>query len=112
MSRGQSSAPMAPVATVDGEALPDDVWQRLQEERELLVMANGRPLALLISADSDDFEELLLALRRARAQLALARLRQQAAEMGLDHLSLDEINTEIEAARHEREARQSDSQAQ
>lgn len=86
----------------DMRTRPGEVWQQLQEEGDLIITSSGRPFALMISAEGEDVEELLLALRRARAQLAVSRMRKQASSAGLEHMSLDQINAEIRQARAER----------
>jgi antitoxin (DNA-binding transcriptional repressor) of toxin-antitoxin stability system len=90
------------VSIRDMRTRPGEVWQQLQQEGDLIVTSSGRPFALMISAEGEDVEELLLALRRARAQLAVARMRKHAGSAGLAHLSLEEINAEIQQARAER----------
>jgi antitoxin (DNA-binding transcriptional repressor) of toxin-antitoxin stability system len=90
------------VSIRDMRTRPGEVWQQLQDEGDLIVTSSGRPFALMIAAEGEDVEELLLALRRARAQLALSRMRKQASAAGLASLSLDEINAEIRQARAER----------
>jgi hypothetical protein len=57
----------------------------------------------MIAADGEDIEQLLLALRQAKAQLAVTRMRAQAAAKGLDRLSEEEIEAEVAAARRERQ---------
>ena len=81
---------------------PGEVWKRLREQHEAILTSNGRPIALLISVDADTIESDLLAVRRARAQMAVSRMRQQAAERGLAEMTAEEIETEIQAARQER----------
>ena len=90
------------VSIRDMRTRPGEVWQQLQHEGDLIVTSSGRPFALMISAEGEDVEELLLALRRARAQLAVARMRKQASSTGLEHMALDEINAEIRQTRTER----------
>jgi hypothetical protein len=65
--------------------------------------ANGQPIAVLSHIDEGRMEETLALLRRARAQAALSRLRANATAQGLDHLSGDEIEAEMTAARNERQ---------
>jgi hypothetical protein len=81
---------------------PGDIRRQLQQEGDLIVTSRGRPFALMISAEGEDVEELLGALRRTRAQLAVTKLRRHAGNAGLEHMSLDEINAEIRQARAER----------
>lgn len=86
----------------DMRTRPGEVWQQLQQEGDLIVTSSGRPFALMISAEGEDVEELLMALRRTRAQLAVAKMRKHASTAGLERMSLDEINAEIRQARAER----------
>lgn len=93
------------VSIRDMRTRPGEVWQQLQDEGDLIVTSSGRPFALMVAAQGEDIEELLLALRRARAQLAVSRLRTQSAQQGLDKLSAAEIDAEIAQARQERQER-------
>ena len=92
------------VSIRDMRTRPGEVWQQLQNEGDLIVTSNGRPFALMISAADEDVEELLLALRRARAQMAVSRLRKQAAAQALDAMPAEEIEAEIGQVRSERRA--------
>jgi antitoxin (DNA-binding transcriptional repressor) of toxin-antitoxin stability system len=47
----------------------------LSADEEIVVTANGRPIALLTAVAGDNLEEELLAHRRARARAALDRTR-------------------------------------
>jgi antitoxin (DNA-binding transcriptional repressor) of toxin-antitoxin stability system len=86
---------MTTISIGDMRTRPSEVWHKLQQEGDLIVTSSGRPFALMISAEGNDAEELLLALRRARAQIAVSRLRREAAAQGLDALTADEIDAEI-----------------
>lgn len=90
------------VSIRDMRTRPGEIWQQLQEEGNLVLTSNGRPFALMISTEDEDVEELLLAVRRARAQVALSRLRRQAERDGVSALSMEEIETEIVSVRRER----------
>jgi antitoxin (DNA-binding transcriptional repressor) of toxin-antitoxin stability system len=81
---------------------PGKAWKRLSQEQELIVTSKGRPIALLTHINEDDVEGTLAALRRARAQVAVSRMREAAAVAGADRMTLDEINEEIRQARQER----------
>jgi prevent-host-death family protein len=83
---------------------PGEVWRRLRQKREVVITSGGRPIAVLIGVEGD-VEETVAAVRRARAQMAVSRLRQSAAEQGLDRLTGEEIEAEIQASRRERRAR-------
>lgn len=94
---------MSFVSIRDMRTRPGEVWKQLQEEGNLVVTSSGRPFALMIAAEGEDVEQLLLALRRAKAQLAISRLRAQAAQKGSDRMTEAEIEAEIEQARRERQ---------
>lgn len=83
---------------------PRDVWQLLREKQDLILTSSGKPIALLIDLENEDVEETLMAVRRARAQLAVSAMRRRAAQQELDHLSDEEIEAEIAAVRRERMA--------
>jgi antitoxin (DNA-binding transcriptional repressor) of toxin-antitoxin stability system len=90
------------VSIRDMRTRPGEVWQQLQEKGDLVVTSSGRPFALMIDVADQDVEQLLLAVRQARAQLAVTRMRRQAAERGLDRLTSEEIESEIMQARRAR----------
>ena len=78
------------------------VWQSLAQAKDLVVTSNGKPIAVLSATTASTLEASLAALRQARAQLAVAAMQQRARETGADRLTLDEINSEIDAARQAR----------
>ena len=67
-----------------------------------VVTSNGKPIAVLSATSEEPLEESLDAVRRARAQAAVAAIQQASRNRGTDGLSLDEINAEIDAARRSR----------
>ncbi len=81
---------------------PGHVWDKLRQQREIVLTSNGRPVAVIAGVGEDDVEETVVALRRARAQAAVARMRKDAAERGVDKLTPDDIDAEIKAARSTR----------
>ena len=78
------------------------VWKQLEKEKELVITSNGKPMAILSSVSPDLLEKSLDAIRTARAMMAVDSMQQHALKMGLDRLTLDEINAEIEAVRKNR----------
>ena len=81
---------------------PSQIWDKLRQQRDLILTSSGRPIAVLSHIGEGGVEEALAVLRRARAQSALSRMRADAAAQGLDRLPSDEIEAEIAAARAER----------
>jgi len=80
------------------------VWSSLSRE-DLVLTANGKPKGLLVGVDETRLDDALEALRRAKAILAVSRMRAAAAASGKDRLSMAEINREIRAVRRRRRAR-------
>jgi antitoxin (DNA-binding transcriptional repressor) of toxin-antitoxin stability system len=74
----------------------------LEQEREIVLTANGRPFAVMTPVGSDTVEEEIRAIRRARAKAAVERIRAQAKARGLDKLTMKEIDTLIAEARRAR----------
>ena len=83
---------------------PAEVWDKLRQQRELILTSNGRPVAIIAGVGENDVEETVAALRRARAQAAVSRLRRAAAERGADKLSAAEVEAEIAQVRRDRQA--------
>jgi prevent-host-death family protein len=83
---------------------PGEVWRKLREKRDLVITSRGQPIAILIDVEGD-LESTLAAVNRARAQMAVSQLRKAAQAQGVDRLSTDDIDAEIQAARQERQAR-------
>jgi len=77
----------------------------LQEDQDIVLTANGRPVALLSSLDADNVEEQLLAVRRARARITLDRIRRRARAKGLDGMSMSEIDRLVGRVRRGRPPR-------
>lgn len=80
---------------------PGQVWEDLKQD-DLVLTANGKPVGILLGVAEEDLEEALTALRRARAQLAVSKMRRRAAETGLAEMTLEEIEEEIQAVRRGR----------
>ncbi|HLQ26231.1 MAG TPA: SRPBCC domain-containing protein [Acidiferrobacterales bacterium] len=84
---------------------PGKVWKKLAKARELVVTRNGKPFALLTETSPTKLEDDLRALRRAKAETAVASLRRAAGERGLAAMTPKAINAEIHAARREAKGR-------
>ncbi|PNS40983.1 type II toxin-antitoxin system Phd/YefM family antitoxin [Mesotoga sp. B105.6.4] len=64
------------IATRDLRSNPSAVWKTLDEGSEVIVTVNGKPKAIMIRAD-EDLEFLIKAIARAKAELAVERMRLQ-----------------------------------
>jgi antitoxin (DNA-binding transcriptional repressor) of toxin-antitoxin stability system len=79
--------------------------RELARKEDIVLTANGKPIALLLGLEEDDIEETAQAIRQARAQRALSRMRRQAAKRGISNMSLAAINVEIRAVRSKRKVK-------
>lgn len=79
-----------------------EIWRQLQQEKEMVVTSNGRPVAVLAGIEGQDVVEYLAALRRARAMLAVNKIQEHAQQTGKDKITAAEIGKEIRAVRRSR----------
>jgi prevent-host-death family protein len=78
------------------------VLRKLEEDREpRIVLRRGKPVAVLLPAD-DDAAEAAAFFRRARAQIAVRAIREEARRRGLDKLTVKQIDAIIQRARTRR----------
>ena len=80
---------------------PKNVWDTLEQEKEVVITNNGKPSALMIPINDVNFDDVLAALRQVNAVRAVTRMQMKSVKAGLDKMSPDEINAEISAARAE-----------
>jgi prevent-host-death family protein len=78
---------------------PGEVWKQLKEQQELVVTSKGRPVGVLTDIAGVDIEATLSAIRRAKAELAVSHMRDQATRKQLDQLPTEEIDKEIRSVR-------------
>jgi antitoxin (DNA-binding transcriptional repressor) of toxin-antitoxin stability system len=76
-----------------------EVRKRLEEQGELLLTANGQPIAILSRTDAQHAFEDALAIRRARARAALTRLQEASQRQGTAGLSPTAIDKLVKEAR-------------
>ena len=81
---------------------PGSVWDNLEKNNEVVITSNGKPIALLTGVSDVNFDETLKALRRAKAELAVSRMRKASLKKGLSKLAAKEIEEEIIATRKAR----------
>ena len=83
---------------------PGELREQLDRE-DLVLTSHGKPIAVIIGVAAGDAQQTLEALRLSRALLAVSRLRQQAAEAGVDRMGSTEVEREIQAVRRARDQR-------
>jgi prevent-host-death family protein len=84
---------------------PRPVFEAAEDGDEVVITSRGKPVALLLGISSEDLDETVRLVRRARTQAAVSRMRKAAAREGSESMSREEIEKEISAARSERAAR-------
>jgi hypothetical protein len=78
--------------------------RNLAQKDDLVLTTNGKPIAILLGIEEDELEETARAIRQAKAQLALSRLRKHAARRGADRFSASAIDAEIRVVRSRRKS--------
>ncbi|GHV47889.1 hypothetical protein AGMMS50268_26740 [Spirochaetia bacterium] len=79
---------------------PKNIWENLSSGSELVITNNGKPTALMLSIGETNFDEVIKAVRQAKAMIAFNSMRGKAAKQGF--MSDEEINAEIAAYRAEK----------
>jgi prevent-host-death family protein len=90
------------VTVRDFRIRPGEVWKNLEKDEEVIITSNGKPIAMLTGISDVTFDETLKIFRRAKAELAVSRMRKAAARKGLSRISKEKIEAEIKAVRKER----------
>jgi antitoxin (DNA-binding transcriptional repressor) of toxin-antitoxin stability system len=93
---------MKTVTIRDFRTRPKQVRDALKREREAVLTANGRPVALMIPVDAGSIDRTLETLRRARALEALRAIRQESQRRGLARMSSTKIDAIIAKSRKAR----------
>ena len=81
---------------------PKGVWKKIQKGSMGVVTINGKPSFLLAKLDPEELEEVLYIQNRIRAELALKKMRDQAAQQGLDSWDSTKIEELIRKTRQPR----------
>lgn len=81
---------------------PNELRKKLEEQGELVVTVDGEPMAIMLQIPKGSLEDLVMLVSQVRAQLAVARIRQNARQQGKDQISDDEVNYVIQETRAKR----------
>jgi len=77
------------------------VWDKIAAGEEFVITRNGTPFAIMVPTLPSEIEDKLRALRAASFGRLLAEQHKRSVELGLDKMTLEEINAEIALARKE-----------
>ena len=72
------------VTSRDLRTNPGPIFEALEGGGEVVVTSRGKPVALMLSVDADNVEDTLRAVRSAKAQAAVSRMRNTLARKKLD----------------------------
>ena len=75
------------------------MWQELSSGNEIVITNNGKPSALMIDIPEGSFDEIVQAIRQAKAMIALNSMRHKAAAEGFK--SYDEIESMLNEIRND-----------
>ncbi len=76
--------------------------REILKDGDVALTANGKPFAIVVGIEDGDLERTATVIRRARAQLAVSRMRRAAAVARVGALSPKEIDAEVSAVRAKR----------
>ncbi len=74
------------------------IWKNLASGDEIVITNNGKPSALMIDIPEGGFDDVVQAVRQAKAMIAFNNMRKKAAAAGF--MTDEEIEAEIQAARN------------
>lgn len=74
----------------------------LPKYREMVLTSNGKPIAIMTAVSDESLEDLLIAIRRARATSSVVGLQLQGAKSGKYMMRSREIENEIKEVRSRR----------
>lgn len=81
---------------------PGKFEETLRRAGTIILNKNGEPFAIVFDAADESLESLLRLVSQVRAQMAVTEMREAAREGGLDRLTQEEIQAEIDAVRSKR----------
>ena len=81
---------------------PNELRKKLEEQGELVVTVDGEPMAIMLQVPKGSLEDLVMLVAQVRAQLAVARVRQQARQNEKDQMTDEEVEAIIQEARSKR----------
>jgi len=87
------------VSVKDFKLSPTSVWKKLSTEREMVVTTNGKPIALLTPVSDEMLEDMITAVRRAKALIAMKRMQDISTTLGNNKMTLENINAVIKEVR-------------
>ena len=83
----------------DLRTIPKKIWNTLSADGEVVISNNGKPTALMINITDSNFDEVVRAVRQARAMIAFNSMRAKVAKQGY----MSDVDLEAEIAEYRKE---------
>jgi prevent-host-death family protein len=93
---------MSTITVSELKRQPTEQWREAARAGDLVVMEQGKPVAVLVPIDAQSLEPTLSTLRSVRALQAQAALQEAARQNSTHGLTMTDIDEEIAAAREAR----------
>ena len=77
-----------------------NICEKVRQSGEVVITNNGKPSVLMLDISEDNFDEVVRAIRQAKAMIAFNSMKAISAANG--YMTDSEIEEEIKAARSER----------
>lgn len=77
-----------------------------EDDEPALITSNGKPLCLIFNIEDYPVDTAIDEMQDAYGWMSLHEIQRRSVELGLDKMTLEEINEEIRQARLERHARE------
>ena len=77
-----------------------NICEKVRQSGEVVITNNGKPSVLMLDISEDNFDEVVRAIRQAKAMIAFNSMKAVAAANG--YMTDSEVEEEIKAARSER----------
>lgn len=90
---------MQMIASRELSSKPGAVLKKVASAGTMVVTRDGRPMAILMPTSPESLMEDLQEIAFSKARRAVRNLRAVASEVGVDSLSVEEIEKEIQAVR-------------
>ncbi|MDM8536107.1 PIN domain-containing protein [Desulfobacterales bacterium HSG17] len=90
------------ISTKDLGFTLENIWEVTKQKQDIIITAEGRPIAILTGINEDTLAEELEALKRARAMNALDMIHKDSVIKGNCNIISEDIQAEIDLVRKER----------
>jgi hypothetical protein len=76
-----------------------ELWQRLGDEREIVITRDGKPCAVMVDVNADTCDEALSEIRRALFSASVSRIRRKAGGLEISENEVDAVISESRKSR-------------